>query len=85
MNDKKPNKKKNTLQIVLCIILGMLILAVLGYTYYVQNQKAKEREMAYTELLDSISKNEVEEIKMSTGSYQVKVIMKRCKWVKMIS
>ena len=76
MNDKKPNKKKNTLQIVLCIILGMLILAVLGYTYYVQNQKAKEREMAYTELLDSISKNEVEEIKMSTGSYQVKVIMK---------
>ena len=76
MNDKKSNKKKNTLQIVLCIILGMLILAVLGYTYYVQNQKAKEREMAYTELLDSISKNEVEEIKMSTGSYQVKVIMK---------
>ena len=76
MDDKKQKKKNNTIQVVLCVIVGILILAVLGYTYYVQNQKAKEREMAYTELLESISKSEVEEIKMTTGSYQVKVILK---------
>ena len=76
MDDKKQKKKNNTIQVVLCFIVGILILAVLGYTYYVQNQKAKEREMAYTELLESISKSEVEEIKMTTGSYQVKVILK---------
>ena len=76
MDDKKQKKKNNTIQVVLCVIVGILILVVLGYTYYVQNQKAKEREMAYTELLESISKSEVEEIKMTTGSYQVKVILK---------
>jgi cell division protease FtsH len=76
MNEKKPNKKSNVLPIVLSIIVGILIIAVLGYIYYTQSQKAKEREMAYTELLEAITNKEVEEIKMSTGSYQVKVILK---------
>ena len=76
MNEKKPNKKSNILPIVLSIIIGILIIAVLGYIYYTQSQKAKEREMAYTELLEAITNKEVEEIKMSTGSYQVKVILK---------
>ena len=75
---KSKEEKMETLKTVLLIIATILCLVGAGAIYYfnTQTEEAKEKELAYTELITSIKESKVEEIKMTSGSPVVEVILK---------
>ena len=56
------------------IVIG----AIVGIVYFGQNNK-EEKEVAYTELIHDINSNEIEKIKMTTGSTTITVTYKTTK------
>ena len=75
----KKNKKKNKLplwQVVLLIFLLIGIIISSFYMAYEYKNQNKEKELAYTELIEKINTNEVEKIEMTTGSNSVTVTLK---------
>ena len=75
---KSKEEKIETLKTVLLILATILCLVGAGAIYYfnTQTEEAKEKELAYTELITSIKESKVEEIKMTSGSPVVEVILK---------
>ena len=75
---KSKEEKMEILKTVLLIIAIILCLVGAGAIYYfnTQTEEAKEKELAYTELITSIKESKVEEIKMTSGSPVVEVILK---------
>jgi cell division protease FtsH len=76
-NQKNEKEKKIKLwQLILVIII--LALAVFGaiLTYKQYKTNSEDKKFAYTELITSINNNEVEKIKMTTGSSSVTVTLK---------
>ena len=77
--ENKKNKKKNKLplwQVVLLIFLLIGIIISSFYMAYEYKNQNKEKELAYTELIEKINTNEVEKIEMTTGSNSVTVTLK---------
>ena len=75
---EKHNKKndENIKTIILTVLLVIVIaLGLLGY-YLMDKNQSEEKELAYTELIQSVNDNKVEKIKMKTGSYAVTVTLK---------
>ncbi len=73
----KDNKKNKKIYVALILTLIILILAlILGIVITKNNTKAKENELAYTDLIKCINEQSVEEIEMKVGSTTVKVKLK---------
>ena len=65
---EKHNKKndENIKTIILTVLLVIVIaLGLLGY-YLMDKNQSEEKELAYTELIQSVNDNKVEKIKMKT-------------------
>ena len=83
-NDKKEKnskneKKKFVVSLIITIILFILVAASAVFYYfkiYKNNDEENKKEMAYTELIKSIGDNNIEKIKMTTGSGTVTVTIK---------
>ena len=77
--ENKKNKKKNKLPLWQVILLILLIIGIIISSFYMayeyKNQN-DEKELAYTQLIENINKNEVEKIEMTTGSNSITVTLK---------
>ena len=75
-NDKKKNENK--IKIILSIIGLILLVAIVSIALISTNntEKNDDKELAYTDLIRSMSDGEVEEITMEVGSTKVKVKLK---------
>ncbi len=78
--EEKPKRKKqkdneNLKTIVLLILLVVCLAGTFAIYYFSTKDSNKEKELAYTELINSINEDKIEKIEMSTGSNTLKVIM----------
>ena len=70
-NDNKNNKKQN---ITIGISVILVIVAVIGIVFFMKFYKNNEnKDLAYTELLNSINAGTVEKIEMTEGSDTAKI------------
>ena len=74
--DKEKAKNKKIIYIILAIVLLTATFAVLGIYLFNSNNKNKENELAYTDLIKEINDGTVEEIEMTVGSNTVKTKLK---------
>ena len=74
--DKEREKKNKIIYIILAVVLLTAIFAVLGIYLFNSNNKNKENELAYTDLIKEINDGTVEEIEMTVGSNTVKTKLK---------
>lgn len=74
--DKEKAKNKKIIYIILTIVLLTATFAVLGIYLFNSNNKNKENELAYTDLIKEINDGTVEEIEMTVGSNTVKTKLK---------
>lgn len=74
--DQEREKKKKIIYIILAVVLLTAIFAVLGIYLFNSNNKNKENELAYTDLIKEINDGTVEEIEMTVGSNTVKTKLK---------
>ena len=78
--EEKPNRKKqknneNLKTIILLILIVICLAGTFAIYYFSSKNKNEEKELAYTELINSINEDKIEKIEMTTGSNTVKVIM----------
>ncbi len=73
-NKKQQDKKKKYIIIAICILAIILAGAVIYL--FTTTDKAKEKELAYTDLIKEISDGTVEKVEMTVGSTTVKVKLK---------
>ena len=75
-NKKKKKEEKKTQYIIygICVLVVILVGAII-YLFTTQN-KANEKELAYTELIKEIGDGTVEKVEMTVGSTTVKVKLK---------
>lgn len=74
--DKEKAKNKKIIYIILAIVLLTAIFAVLGIYLFNSNNKNKENELPYTDLIKEINDGTVEKIEMTVGSNTVKTKLK---------
>ena len=78
--NKKDNKKSKLKIILISIMCGLIIsIAVMGYLYYYKKTlepKKEEYTLAYTNLIQEIDNNTIEEIKLKSGSNTAKIKLK---------
>ena len=77
--DNKNNKKNNKLPLWQVLVFAILIVGIVIAAFFIiyeYRNEDNEKELAYTELIESINKNEVEKIKMTTGSNSITVTLK---------
>ncbi|MFR5765234.1 MAG: ATP-dependent zinc metalloprotease FtsH [Clostridia bacterium] len=74
--DKEREKKEKIIYIILTVVLLTATFAVLGIYLFNSNNKNKENELAYTDLIKEINDGTVEEIEMTVGSNTVKTKLK---------
>ena len=74
--EKEKAKDKKIMCISVAIVLLTAIFAVLGIYLFNSNNKNKENELAYTDLIKEINDGTVEEIEMTVGSNTVKTKLK---------
>lgn len=77
--DNKNNKKNNKLPLWQVLVFTILIVGIVIAAFFIiyeYRNEDNEKELAYTELIESINKNEVEKIKMTTGSNSITVTLK---------
>ena len=71
-NDDKKQKNGWTKYLIVSIV-AIIILGFVSYSYF---EKQKEEDLAYTEFVQVVTRNEVEQIKLTTGSNTITVIYK---------
>ena len=79
MEEKQNNNKQNNKKqyILLVVLVGLMVaLAIAIFFIIINNDKADEKELSYTELIDAINQENVEKIEMTVGSTTVKVKLK---------
>ena len=73
-NNNDNNKKKNGWASYLIFsIITLIIIAFISYSYF---ENKKEEDLAYNEFIEKINSNEIEQIKLTTGSNKLSVIYK---------
>ena len=75
MDDKQKNNKKQYILLATLVIL-MIVLAIATYFIFINKDKIKEKELAYTQLIKEIDEGNIEKIEMTVGSTTVKVKLK---------
>ena len=72
--NKKQNKKsEDKLTYILTILISIILIAGMVFGYFYTENKNKETEIAYTDLIKEISYGNIEKIEMTVGSTSVKV------------
>ena len=71
-NDDKKQKNGWTKYLIFSIV-AIIILGFVSYSFF---EKQKEEDLAYTEFVQVVTRNEVEQIKLTTGSNTLTVIYK---------
>ena len=67
--NKKQNKKsEDKLTYILTILISIILIAGMVFGYFYTENKNKETEMAYTDLIKQIDNKEISEIEMTAGS-----------------
>ena len=67
------NKKGNNIYYTLITILTFIIIGALAFTYFYTENKNKEKEVAYTDVIMQIEEEKIEEIEMTAGSTTAKI------------
>ncbi len=67
------NNNKNNLYLIILCILIVVVVALLVSMYFISKNKEEKEEVAYTELLQDIQEDKIEEIEMTVGSNAIKV------------
>ncbi len=75
MNDKKDNKKDKIYYIIFAIVI-LVATIIIALVLFNNGKDSDDKEIAYTDLITKIDKDEVEEIEMTVGSTSVKVKLK---------
>ena len=70
-NSKEKKSKEEKIELLKTVVLiALIILCLVGagviYYFNTQTPEAKEKELAYTELITTINKGEVEKLEMTT-------------------
>ena len=76
MNNEKHKDKENLKTIILSTLLVIVLAVALAGYYFITKNKSEEKELAFTELMQYINEDKVEQIKMKTGSLSVTVTLK---------
>ena len=90
-NDKKDkmknNKKKssNNLYYVLTILISIILIGALVFSYFYLENQNKEKEVAYTQLIKEIDEEKIEKIEMTSGSQSAKIKYKDIEKEKTVS
>ena len=90
-NDKKEkrknNKKKssNNLYYVLAILISIILIGALVFSYFYLENQNKEKEVAYTQLIKEIDEEKIEKIEMTSGSSTAKIKYKDIEKEKTVS
>ena len=73
--DKQTKKKKSDDKVayILTILITIILIAAMIFSYFYVENKNKETEVAYTDLIKQIDNKEVSEIEMTSGSTTAKV------------
>ena len=74
-NKKKSNKKKkdNKITYILTTITTLVFIGIMIFSYFYAENKNKETEISYTELIKQIDNKEIEKIEMTSGSTTAQV------------
>lgn len=67
------NKNGNNTYYTLITILTFIIIGALAFTYFYTENKNKEKEVAYTDVIMQIEEERIEEIEMTAGSTTAKI------------
>ena len=67
------NKKGNNTYYTLITILTFIIIGAIAFTYFYTENKNKEKEVAYTDVIMQIEEERIEEIEMTAGSTTAKI------------
>lgn len=67
------NKKGNNTYYTLITILTFIIIGAIAFTYFYTENKNKEKEVAYTDVIMQIEEEKIEEIEMTAGSTTAKI------------
>ena len=90
-NDKKDkrknNKKKssNNLYYILTILISIILIGALVFSYFYLENQNKEKEVAYTQLIKEIDEEKIEKIEMTSGSQAAKIKYKDIEKEKTVS
>ena len=74
MDFKKNNKKQKYYLII--FVISLIAIAICALIFALGNNKNKENEIAYTELIKEINDGNVEKVEMTIGSTKIKVKLK---------
>ena len=67
------NKNGNNTYYTLITILTFIIIGAIAFTYFYTENKNKEKEVAYTDVIMQIEEERIEEIEMTAGSTTAKI------------
>ncbi len=76
-NDGKNKKKKNMGILSLLATLILVIVVIIAVILLQNNEKNKDKVLAYTDLIKQISIKNVQKVEMTTGSTSIKVLLKK--------
>ncbi len=76
--DKPKHKKKNDEKLVYLLptLIAIILIAAMLFSYFFIENKNKDMEVAYTDLIKQIDSGEIKEIEMTSGSTTAKVTYK---------
>ena len=75
-NENKNDDKKQKNGLVKYLIFSLVLIIILGFIGYSYYENKKEEDLAYTEFITRVNKNEVEQMKLTTGSNNIEVMFK---------
>ena len=87
-NEKKENNKKKSLNALYYSILAIVVIALIAgivYVYFNNQNKNKDKEVSYTQLIKDIEEEKIEKIEMTLGSNSAKVKYKDIEEEKTVS
>jgi len=84
-NQKNNKKNSNTMYYVLIIILTIILIGGIVFIYFYSENKNKEKEVAYTQLIKDIEEEKIEKVEMTSGSNSAKVKYKGIEEEKSVS
>ena len=82
---KNSNKKSNVMYYIVTTILTILLIGGMVFAYFYSENKNKEKEVAYTQLIKDIEEEKIEKVEMTSGSNTAKVKYKDIEEEKSVS
>ena len=85
--DNKKNNKKNSniLYYILTTIISIILIGAMVFGYFYSENKNKENQVAYTQLIKDIEEEKIEKVEMTSGSNSAKLKYKDIEKEKSVS